>query len=503
MMMWKPITLCWRKVPPVDLVLALFIAVTVRLFLILRWPHFAYEDALITFRYAENLAKGIGFVYNPGERVLGSTTPLYGLVLALFHKLGLDIFVSAAVFNLVCDVVWLYLFMQTLMSTINDPARRDIAMAVGVFLGTYFPFLRVTVSRMETSLFLLFVTAALWAFMHRRQVLLGVVLGGLVLTRIDGLVLLVIILGWFLWRHRFVPILLLIGIGVLLIPYGLFTTVYFGSPIPHSAVAKAVIYPSVFADQFSRVDSLITLAKHIFAGNLYHRLLLVPFALVGFTILMRTRATWFMVLLALFILYFTGLGLSNTFVHEWYLAPLFLVYGVSVGSGIGLLGNRLLSVLKTSALGRSLVIVLLATTFVLVNVYIATDKTEKDYRFDRNALQNIGLYLREHASPNQSVLLEPIGYIGYYSGLRIYDAMGLVSPEAIVYFLNYGVKDYMVAWALDALPDFAVLRPPEFQQATPERYQAFLQRYQLAREVKVYNEVTRKEVVFMVFQRRE
>jgi len=171
-----------------------------------------------------------------------------------------------------------------------------------------------------------------------------------------------------------------------------------------------------------------------------------------------------MVLLALFILYFTGLGLSNTFVHEWYLAPLFLVYGVSVGSGIGLLGNRLLSVLKTSALGRSLVIVLLATTFVLVNVYIATDKTEKDYRFDRNALQNIGLYLREHASPNQSVLLEPIGYIGYYSGLRIYDAMGLVSPEAIVYFLNYGVKDYMVAWALDALPDFAVLRPQSFSK---------------------------------------
>jgi len=81
--------------------------------------------------------------------------------------------------------------------------------------------------------------------------------------------------------------------------------------------------------------------------------------------------------------------------------------------------------------------------------------------------------------------------------------MGLVSPEAIVYFLNYGVKDYMVAWALDALPDFAVLRPLEFQQATPERYQAFLQRYQLAREVKVYNEVTREEVVFMVFQRRE
>src|SRR5712691_4850324 len=41
------------------------------------------EDALITLRYAENIAAGHGFVYNPGERVLGSTTPLYTLLLAL------------------------------------------------------------------------------------------------------------------------------------------------------------------------------------------------------------------------------------------------------------------------------------------------------------------------------------------------------------------------------------------------------------------------------------
>jgi len=34
------------------------------------------DDAYITFRYAQNLAAGLGFVYNAGERVLGTTTPL-------------------------------------------------------------------------------------------------------------------------------------------------------------------------------------------------------------------------------------------------------------------------------------------------------------------------------------------------------------------------------------------------------------------------------------------
>ncbi|MBZ0305706.1 MAG: hypothetical protein K8I82_06525, partial [Anaerolineae bacterium] len=35
------------------------------------------DDAFITFRYSRNLVEGNGFVYNPGDKVLGTTTPLY------------------------------------------------------------------------------------------------------------------------------------------------------------------------------------------------------------------------------------------------------------------------------------------------------------------------------------------------------------------------------------------------------------------------------------------
>ena len=40
------------------------------------------DDPYITARYARNLATGHGFVYNEGERVLGTTTPLTTLLLA-------------------------------------------------------------------------------------------------------------------------------------------------------------------------------------------------------------------------------------------------------------------------------------------------------------------------------------------------------------------------------------------------------------------------------------
>jgi arabinofuranosyltransferase len=40
------------------------------------------DDAFITFRYARNLLEGYGLVYNPGEQVLGTTTPLYAGLMA-------------------------------------------------------------------------------------------------------------------------------------------------------------------------------------------------------------------------------------------------------------------------------------------------------------------------------------------------------------------------------------------------------------------------------------
>ncbi len=41
------------------------------------------DDSYITYRYARNLIAGDGFVFNPGERVLGTTTPLYTSLMAL------------------------------------------------------------------------------------------------------------------------------------------------------------------------------------------------------------------------------------------------------------------------------------------------------------------------------------------------------------------------------------------------------------------------------------
>lgn len=79
------------KVPSLPMNLPLFILIGLSVVTVLLFFRFSTEDSYITYRYAKNLAEGQGFVYNPGERYLGTTAPAYALFLAFFGLLGFDI----------------------------------------------------------------------------------------------------------------------------------------------------------------------------------------------------------------------------------------------------------------------------------------------------------------------------------------------------------------------------------------------------------------------------
>jgi hypothetical protein len=49
---------------------------------------FSYDDAFVTYRYAQRLAQGAGLTYNPGERVLGTSAPGFAVALGVLSWLG-------------------------------------------------------------------------------------------------------------------------------------------------------------------------------------------------------------------------------------------------------------------------------------------------------------------------------------------------------------------------------------------------------------------------------
>ncbi|MCX7765756.1 MAG: hypothetical protein N2246_03505, partial [Candidatus Sumerlaeia bacterium] len=71
--------------------LILFVIISIILLVYTATQFYIYtDDFFITFRYANNLATGKGFVYNEDERILATTTPLLTLLLAWLRLLGIQ-----------------------------------------------------------------------------------------------------------------------------------------------------------------------------------------------------------------------------------------------------------------------------------------------------------------------------------------------------------------------------------------------------------------------------
>ncbi|HVU10414.1 MAG TPA: hypothetical protein VHD90_04010, partial [Phototrophicaceae bacterium] len=81
------------------------------------------DDAFITFRYSRNIVEGDGFVYNPGEYTLGTTTPLFTLMLSAVSKItgGENFQWYAIILSAAADaitVALIFLIAQTVIENI-------------------------------------------------------------------------------------------------------------------------------------------------------------------------------------------------------------------------------------------------------------------------------------------------------------------------------------------------------------------------------------------------
>lgn len=234
-----------------------------------------YDDAFITYRYAQNFAAGNGLVYNPGapwEPVLGTTTPLYGVLMGACAWLGLDLAWFARVFNVVCDVAIALLVARGL-----GLARRPAAWALCAFAA--FPWLaRISAGGMESPLFALLALAAARDLAAEKPARAGLWAALDCTVRPEGVLLLVVCGLELLPRPRAlvrfaVPVALVGAITV-----GLLVHVY-GSPVPQSVQAKAHMQ----AGAWERVQHVLaeSFAPHAAL------LLVLPLVAAGFVLLLR------------------------------------------------------------------------------------------------------------------------------------------------------------------------------------------------------------------------
>lgn len=161
-----------------------------------------FDDAMISMRYARNLAEGQGLVYNAGEQVEGYTNLLWTLVMAGVHLVVRDVHRTSLVVALLGVVV---LVLQLLLAArlTRSATGRDWAGALAVLaLAANHALAFWTLRGMEVGLVGLLVLAAIavvhdapdWSERRRALALVGLVAAA-VFTRDDAVVPMAVVLA--------------------------------------------------------------------------------------------------------------------------------------------------------------------------------------------------------------------------------------------------------------------------------------------------------------------
>ncbi len=165
------------------------------------------DDAYISARYAEQMAKGNGLVYNAGQpAVEGYTNLSWTVLLAAGRVAGLPLV------PLMTDLGWIFTLVAigasiALMRAITG--RSDLRVAIPALLLSLSPHVAVTATNgLESSLFLAVTLTALAAHLGlegARRAWIAPILGLLVLTRPEGIVVASAVCAHDAWICRRTP----------------------------------------------------------------------------------------------------------------------------------------------------------------------------------------------------------------------------------------------------------------------------------------------------------
>jgi hypothetical protein len=405
---------------------------------------FAAEDAYITFRYARDLAHGFGLVYNPAERVFGFSSPPWTLWAALGSVLVHDPVPWTRATSLFADALTLVLAGRMLEHDAGDPGRtgRASAWCFTLFFALWPYFAVLAASGMESSAMLTLLALGA-ALARRRHPATGPTLALLALWRPEGLAAALVIGLGARWRDRAVAAaILLAGLAAL--------TVYFGSPVPQSVLAKAGVYgaPGPWAGRFWWGWALpLRLPGPIAGGEALHlaalSVLLAPAAAVGAVALWRRRNGALALAAGAALAVWAGYSLLGVAYFYWYLAaPLF---AAALLAAVGLP-----RIVRGRAVYVAVALLVASTWFEAAPFYIGRAQNEY-YGFAA-----VGKWLLKRVHPGDRVLLEPIGIVGWIAPVRIVDEVGLVSP-AVATRRRQGAGWYTDV-ATGSRPDWIVIR---------------------------------------------
>jgi hypothetical protein len=397
---------------------------------------YSYDDAFITYRMAANLATGHGFVYNPGEWHLGSTAALYGMLLAALGRVfGPDRIpeISAV---LSCGAMFATgAILPALGAGSADAAAgRRAGVAAGLLYAAS-PLLFVTFGG-EMPFLIALVAGAFLAEQRQRPFLAAGLAALAALTRPDGVQAIMVVLTTMAVRDRRLPWREAALAIVILLPFAALAWHLYGSPLPSTLPAKLAQRDSGLWGSFGR--GLVDWLRLFLWDNSRPNLGFLPvapptlwlWAAVGVAGIWRCRAC--LPLLAWTALFTGSYALLRVPFYHWYAAPAALGLCILAGAGLTWAIDGVLRLVAGRVVAaRPVVAVAAAIVAAIAISWPPLAALPRSSRLNDNVRLYIdaGRWLANNTRPQSRVGYYEIGYIGFYGGRPMIDALGLIDPS--------------------------------------------------------------------------
>ena len=247
-----------------------------------------FDDAMISMRYAKNLADGFGLRWNPGgAAVEGYTNLLWTLYMSAIHLLPIAISKTSLVLMLSGAGILLanLLVIKKLTEAVAGENSYASLSAV-VLTAFYYPLIYWTLRGMEVGLLCLLINCAiLYAFRlydrHSLRDVIGLTLvfAAALLTRPDAVVPIAIVCMFLIYVIRksgFKLSYAIIPAGIVLVACGLtlFRIKYYGDPLPNTYYLKVAGFTA-----FERASRGITVLQELSGFHLWPILLILAVGL--------------------------------------------------------------------------------------------------------------------------------------------------------------------------------------------------------------------------------
>ncbi|QCK87196.1 hypothetical protein E8L99_16240 [Phreatobacter aquaticus] len=425
-----------------------------------------WEDALITLTSARNAWEGYGLTHHISEPRVQSFTSAASILAPLIGEAVGQGLAFQKLVSLFAVIPALYYA--------NEIGRRlgfstgALIMVLG-YLALDQHHIFFGMAGMETQVVVAVALANAHYLLASRWWRLGFASGAGMLCRPEFVFWLPIVgLTVLLIDWRQVPKVVL---GTLLVggPWFLFATLYYGSPVPHTIVAKSQSFQIVTGSfgWLAPLEYVLQWWRHF--APFWQMTFIDKAPLPDYVLLPIVSVVIVLCLMGLVraaredkrVLAIAGFGIvfliyrASALVpayYMWYLPPFTAIGAVMAGYGASWLSQRTSLVLGSA----------LAFAYAMHIPFSFPIEKEWQTQIEDSVRTPIGLALNEMMGPNNTVSLEPLGYIGWFARNKTtYDFPGLGSPIAVA--AQRGMKPTgTLEGIVDALrPTYVVMRPAE------------------------------------------